>query len=45
VVLYWLNFCLTSLSTAASSFWRVSMSSAMGLSARYLTLFQEKAWR
>ena len=45
VALYWLNFCLMSLSMAERSFCRLSISSPMGLSARYLTLFQWKDWR
>jgi len=45
VVLYWANFDLTSESTADSSDCREERSSAMGLSARYFTLFHWKDWR
>ena len=45
VVLYCANLDLTSLSTALSSDCRAERSSAMGLSARYFTLFHWKDWR
>jgi len=44
-VLYCVILLLTSLSMLASSFCSESMSSANGLSARYLTLFQVKDLR
>ena len=45
VLLYWLNFCLTSLSIDSISLRRVLIRSAMGLSERYLVLFHWKVWR